>query len=149
MHIKRTRREYIQLFKNIFIFYYASIEQTVEKQGETIVSYVKKILETDVFPMRKPKIIKQFIQAIGNIKRVTGIKKQNFDMKETEFYRYFATENIIGITQMTIKKLLTKQITTDFNYMPADHLFCISDKNLKQHFISSQPPSPIAANSSR
>ena len=77
---------------------------------------------------------------------MNSIKRQNFEIKEPEFLKHFATENIIGITQNTIKKILYKQITTDFIYMPSDHLFCMSDKVLKQDFISSQPPSPKASN---
>lgn len=90
-----------------------------------------------MFPgSRQPKIIKSFIQQVQTIKRIDGMKKHDFNITESEFVRYFANEHILGTIQILIKKMLYKQVTVDFQYLPGDHLFCIMEKQFKDAFAA-------------
>lgn len=134
VHIKRARRQYFQLFKNMFIFYDAAIEKRLPP-GETMLGYVKRLLETQVFNfVRRPKALKKFVEAVNSIESLTSQKLVHYDMKETEFVKFFASEHVTGLCQVLMKKMLWKQITTDFNYVPVDQLHCIPERVLRQDF---------------
>ena len=49
IHIKQSRREVVQLFKNLFVFYDKEIENQL-KEGENIVGYIHTRLTTACFP---------------------------------------------------------------------------------------------------
>ena len=58
--------------------------------------------------------------------------------------RHFANENVIGATQLFLKKLLYKQTTVEFNYFPADLLYCMGESKLKIDTSTLSPKSQFA-----
>lgn len=85
----------MQLFRNVYIFYDASIESSF-KNGETILTHVQKLV-SNMFPaIRQPKLIQQFIQAVSNIKTIVGTRKNDFLIDDNDVIRHFASEFLIG-----------------------------------------------------
>lgn len=137
VHIKSSNREYFQIFKNFFIFYDHSFEHQLAK-GDTVLDYVKRMLEHKVFTMsRRPKIIKRFIDTVHKIQSTHYPGKlPTFDMKESDFIKYFTNEHITGPCQVIIKKLMNKQVATNLNYIPIDQINVIPERTLKKDFAS-------------
>ena len=54
-------------------------------------------------------------------------------MTQTDFVKYFISEHLVGAIQIVIKKLHAgkDQVPVDFNFMPADHLYAIYNKNMQ------------------
>lgn len=129
IHIKRTQREVLQLFRNFYIFYDKVIEEKL-KEGEDMITYVVGKLEQCFTGHRVPKIILDFIKAVKQIDQITGVKHDDFHMNKIDFIKYFGSEHIQGTIHMFTKKLLdgVKQVPVDFNLMPCDHLYPITDK---------------------
>ena len=99
IHIKQSRREVVQLFRNLFVFYDKEIEDRLAP-GENIISRIYNALNNQCFPRvsRPAKIVNQLMAAIATIKHVNSLKTKDCVMGETDFVRHFVSEHLIGAT---------------------------------------------------
>lgn len=66
IHIKRTQREVLQLFRNFYVFYDKRIESLLS-EDETMITVIVQRLQQCFPGHRVPKIILDFIDAVKNI----------------------------------------------------------------------------------
>ena len=134
VHIKYSERRVVQLFKNIYAFYDKKLEESLPKD-KTILDHISEVLHNDCgfSGPRQPKQIVAFLEAVSKLKKVDGVKKEEYKITQTDFVKFFISEHVIGSTQMAIKKILIEKksnVAVDFNYMPESHLYCIFNKVL-------------------
>lgn len=133
VHIKQSRREVCQIYKNMYIFYDKKIEEVIGK-GKTILDVVREKIP-QCYGAKLSKEIKQISDHIGTIKNPQGIRKQDAPINENEFLRLFSTDHIIGAAQIAMKKLQEgkNQVIQEFKFMPIDFLYPIFNKKDQSH----------------